>query len=105
MGDLPAVDVVTGESETTFALLGEIDLATAPQVSGAMEVALASDPSSVRLDLSRVSFLDSVGISLIVGLRNDTRASGTPLRLTPGPLRVMRVLELAGLTDIFDQPG
>ena len=104
MTDLPVVDVVQGESETTFALMGEIDVASANQVSGVVEATLASNPASVRLDLSRVTFLDSAGLSVIVGLRNATRATETPLRLVPGPVKVMRVLELVGLADIFDHP-
>jgi len=50
-----------------FAVRGELDLHTAPELDGPLENALsAADDSSILIDLSSCEFIDSTGIALIV---------------------------------------
>ena len=51
------------------------------------------------LDLSRVTFIDSTGIRLLLQAREHARRCGAEFGIVPGPADVTRVLELVGLDD------
>jgi anti-sigma B factor antagonist len=54
------------------------------------------------LDLAGVTFLDSAGLSMLIGLRRIMAARGGTLRLAACPPSVAEVLELTGLTRSFE---
>jgi anti-sigma B factor antagonist len=58
---------------------GELDLATAPRLRDTLDEVLASDPSTVLLGLEDVTFPDSMGIRVIVAVRNELKARGAAL--------------------------
>lgn len=72
---------------------GELDIATAPDLEAAFEQALGTDPHSIEVDLSQVTFIDSTGIRLLllISERGDGRVS-----LIPGA-QVDRVIEITGM--------
>jgi anti-sigma B factor antagonist len=81
-------------------LAGEIDIATAPRLDAALNEATKSGVEEVWVDLVRVRFIDSTGISLL--LRATLELSG-PRRLAvicpDGPAR--RALELCGIGKLL----
>ena len=69
-------------------------------VEPALERVLATPGlEGVTLDLSAVTFIDSVGLGVIMRLEHESEARGIRLRIVPGPRQVQRVFEVAGLTD------
>jgi anti-sigma B factor antagonist len=76
---------------------GEIDYATAPQVTGAVSAALAERPPVAVIDLHGVGFFGSAGLSMLV---EATRAvqPGSVLRITAGTA-ALRAMQLTGLDD------
>jgi anti-sigma B factor antagonist len=83
--------------ELTVRLHGELDVATAPSINEAIELARVDGPSSLVIDLKDLSFMDSSGIALLVQLAN--RAESVQVR-NPSP-NVRRVFELTGLVRHF----
>jgi anti-sigma B factor antagonist len=80
-----------------LSIAGEVDLAVATQLRESGLVALARDDSAVlRIDLSAVTFMDSSGLGALIQLNNTS--PGRVVLVRPSP-RVVRLLELAGLTD------
>jgi anti-sigma B factor antagonist len=79
--------------------VGEIDIATAPALESAMLGALESGAVSILLDLEQVSFIDSMGMRVLVWAARECREDGKPdrLRIDCGPGPVRRVLELCRL--------
>ena len=68
--------------------------------SGLVEV-IREGPSSIVLDLSEVTFLDSTGLGvLITGLKRCRSAGGDLVLVTAQP-NVLKVLEITGLNDVF----
>jgi anti-sigma B factor antagonist len=73
---------------------GDVDLNTAPMLRDALEAARSRAPRSIVVDLSRVRFLNSAGLAVLIdahrragpgaGLRlvATTRATWRPLRLS-----------------------
>jgi anti-anti-sigma factor len=58
-----------------------------------------SRPGQLTVDLSRVTFMDSTGIRLLLQAREHAARRGASLVVVHGPDEVMRVLELVGLGD------
>jgi anti-anti-sigma factor len=78
---------------------GEIDLADErPLVDEVDAVIGASADVVVELDLGGVDFIDSSGVRALLLLR---RAHGDRVRLGARSAPVQRVLDIAGLADLF----
>lgn len=78
----------------TLLLIGELDISTAHLLRQAVE----DDPApgdEVTLDLSRLTFMDSVGLLALIGTAN--RLDGGHLRLVSPQRQVQLVLEVTGI--------
>ena len=75
---------------------GEVDIDTVGALDSELRAAEAGDATSIVLDLSGVSFLDSMGISAIVRGALRSSANGDRLRVVSSPA-VDRVIDLCGL--------
>jgi anti-anti-sigma factor len=82
-----------------IALTGELDLATAGRVEQALAEGEASDVTSVVLDLSGLTFMDSTGVRLVLGAHARSRADSNRLRVVRGGPAVQRVFELSGVAE------
>jgi stage II sporulation protein AA (anti-sigma F factor antagonist) len=56
----------------------------------------------VVLDLRTVTFVDSTGIHLLLAHKQRLEDSGGHLRILANTAPVIRLLDLAGLTEAFD---
>ncbi|MGH2917006.1 MAG: STAS domain-containing protein [Solirubrobacteraceae bacterium] len=78
-------------------LHGELDLDGAPAVEEELLRSEDSDATSIVVDLSRLEFIDSTGIRLIVMAAK--RCDEGRLTLLRGPKQVHRVFEITDLAD------
>ncbi len=84
---------------TILALAGEFDLYTAPEVDRALDVILSRAPRRLVVDLSKVCFLNSAGLEVLLachrraGPRTDLRIVATT-RSTWRPLQITRLHEI-----------
>jgi anti-anti-sigma factor len=86
------------DGQVSLALIGELDLAYADEVIERFGE-LGKAGAHVRLDLSRVTFLDSTGLRAIITGLNSASRDGWQLEIGPEVTRqVRRVLELSGMT-------
>ena len=86
---------------------GELDLLTAPQLAQAVQAQLSSSPSSMIIDLTDTTFLDSSGARQLVLAARQAGGSGTVLQLLCPPDNkpvqlVLRLLELGKVVPILD---
>ena len=88
--------------QTTLALSGELDPATAPDLEARI-AELAVDPTvtSVAINLAGVTFLDSSGLRVLVTGRETLRTRGAGLVLRDPSANIRRVLEVSGLTELI----
>jgi len=88
------------DGELTVAVEGEFDMAQTFTLEPALERALETPGlRALVLDLSRVTFLDSTGIGVVLWLASETQARGVELAIVPGPPEVQRVFATAGLAE------
>ena len=77
---------------------GDLDIATTPLLDDILRD-LATRGASAVLDLQAVEFIDSSGLQAILSAHAASQRDGFGLTMLPGPPRVMKVFELAGLDE------
>jgi anti-sigma B factor antagonist len=86
---------------TRLCLNGELDLFEADEVRQAGCAALDAHCSTLRLDLSGVSFIGASGLAALVAIRNDALAQHVLVLENVSPV-VDRVLRVSGLDTVFN---
>ena len=86
---------------TDVTVFGELDLATADAVEAALEKAIAAE-GQVVLDLRACGFVDSRGIAVLIKAALRLHEQNRKLIVRGVQERVMRILELAGITAMDD---
>ena len=85
----------------TAALIGELDHHAAAEVRQTIDTALLScRPQTLRLDLSRLTFMDSSGIGLVMGRFRTVQPLGGKLIVSNLSPQVYKIMKLAGLEKI-----
>jgi len=88
-------------TEIRYCLHGEIDLATAPQLRADLRRALEADGACLLVDCSRLTFIDSRGVGVLLEANAMLEAEGRHMLILNchgGPRRVFEALRL---TDLF----
>ena len=85
---------------TVVQVSGELDIATAPQLRDHL-LALIRDRHRIVLELTDVEFMDSSGLEVLLSCHRGAELAGTGLVLRRPSHRVVRLLELSGLTSHF----
>jgi anti-anti-sigma factor len=86
-------------------LRGEVDVDTAHEVRDIFATTLTQTrPRRIELNLRRVSFIDSVGISALVAGFQTAEVSGVKLVVTEPSRFVHRQLWVTGLLGLFGAP-
>ena len=83
---------------TVISIAGEIDVATAPGVLNALEEVKGQGVTKLIFDLSRVTFMDSTGLGVMVTARRELDDG---LRLVVTESNVRKVFEVTGLDTLF----
>jgi anti-sigma B factor antagonist len=84
---------------------GEIDVENAYEIREAVAALLADGrPYRIELNLRHVSFIDSVGISALVGVFQLAGVSGVPVVVTQPSRFAHRQLWVTGLLGLFGSP-
>jgi anti-sigma B factor antagonist len=82
-----------------LALLGQLDVVSAPELAQCLDGLLAEAPVRVMLDLNGLRFVDSAGVSVLIKAKQDFQADGRTLVLRRPTEQLERVFALVGLAD------
>ncbi len=95
------LELAREEGNLTAALIGELDHHTAADLRQKIDAAvLACRPRRLIIDLSRLTFMDSSGIGLIMGRHRLMLSLEGDLRLQGASQRMERMIRLAGLDKL-----
>lgn len=86
---------------TVMSVIGRVDSATAPDLEKSLQGLVESDHNQIVLDLHETEYMSSAGLRVLVSSLKLTKKNGGDLRLAQISGRVQEVLDLAGLTPIF----
>jgi anti-anti-sigma factor len=107
MSDFPMPEAFTVRTErrgdtAVVVPSGELDLATAPALEGALARAFeAAGDGSVVLDLRELGFIDSSGLRTLLTARRRAEEAGASFSLVAGHRGLERTLEIAGVHKVF----
>ena len=91
------------EKNTLYAYLsGEIDHHTAAMLREELDKELfAKQPSSLILDLSRINFMDSSGLGLVMGRYTKAAEIGCTLTVCGASDRIKKIFAMSGMDKIL----
>lgn len=95
-----AIEIEENGSSKIIALRGELDVSTAPQLRDALVEAIC-DGCHILVDLEAVTFLDSVGIGILVSGLQRARSRGGELELVCTSRMILKPFEITGLDRVF----
>lgn len=93
------VDVRQAADRVILALVGELDMASAPLLQHAVEDAGLDSQQLVVLDLGGLEFIDSTGLRVILAVRKTCGERGQELAITQGSQQVERLLAVTGVAE------
>ncbi len=88
------------ESTSVVALEGELDLEHAPSLKWALVDSLDAGFKQIVVDLTRVRFMDSTALSVLVGV-NKSLDAGARLAIVCVNANVLKIFELSGMDEAF----
>ena len=91
----------TVDDYTVLEVGGEVDVYTAPRLRERLVELVEAGARSVVVDLSRVEFLDSTGLGVLVGALKRLRAAGGNLALVCGHERLLKIFRITALDRVF----
>jgi anti-anti-sigma factor len=83
---------------TTMQVVGEVDIATAPEFRRELARLLSHRPPELRVDLSGVSFMDSSGLHALLDASRTAQRQGGKFVLVGTSPQVDRLMSIAGVS-------
>jgi anti-anti-sigma factor len=80
-----------------IAVSGDLDISSVERLRDAVTAAAADHPQALTFEMSRLRFMDSAGISVLLGAAKSVPT----VRLRNPTPAVRRVIELTGLTGVL----
>ena len=91
------LDDKSRDGNHTLELAGELDIATAPDLEATIRSLCAGGAGEIVLDLSKLEFVDSAGLRVILSARVVCEEHGCQLVMTHPREPVHRLFEVTGL--------
>jgi len=82
-------------------LSGEVDLYTAPRFKADLVGLIETGVEAIVVDLSRVTFIDSTALGVIIGGVKRMRERDGRLAIVAGSRPVVRILDITGLDKVL----
>ncbi|KJY16586.1 MULTISPECIES: STAS domain-containing protein [unclassified Streptomyces] len=82
-------------------VIGELDYDTSAELRHLVAALPLKPGQRLVLDLARMEFCDSSGISALIAARNHAQSAGADIALAAVPANTLRVLRVVGLDQVF----
>ena len=93
--------VARGNGRAEVHLIGDLDISTAPLLREGLLEVLADGSGDITVDMARLGFIDSTGLSVLVGAFKRARQSGREMVLRNPQPPARKVLEISGLDTVI----
>jgi len=90
------------EGDTTVLdVAGEVDVYTAPKLREKLVELVSDGHYNIVVDMTKVEFLDSTGLGVLVGGLKRVRSHNGSLELVCNQERILKIFRITGLTKVF----
>ena len=96
------VSVTAADDAATVRIKGELDCYTAPRLRSALVTLVEDGVRHVTLDIGGVEFVDSTGLSVMVGGMKRLRDQGGGMVVKSPTDATRKLFEITGLTTVLD---
>ncbi|MBT2691372.1 anti-sigma factor antagonist [Bacillus sp. ISL-47] len=96
------IDVKENDMLIEAMVSGEIDAYTAPKLREELFPLTEKEGVEMVVNLSEVSYMDSTGLGVFVGVFKNVRANNGKFKIIGLSDRLKRLFEITGLADIID---
>jgi anti-sigma B factor antagonist len=90
-----------GDGVAGVVVLGEADIYTAPELKEALTAAIEAGATSVLVDLSRATFIDSTTLGVLMGAVRRLRPGGGEVAIACADPNICRIFEITLLDRVF----
>lgn len=84
-----------------FKVKGEVDVSNADQLRDELNDAYTKDPTNLKIDLADLSYLDSTGLGVLIGMYGKVRKEGHVLTLLNPRDNVKKLLRITNLDKVL----
>ncbi len=99
------INTTAPEGARLVSVSGEVDVSNASELRDAIDAALSEGVSSVSVDISDVSYIDSTGIGVLVGAAHRAVDGGIAFSVANPQRNVARILSLLGMGEELNMCG
>ena len=96
------LEVNERDDMVVVSLTGELDISSAPRVEKELARVEAGHPETVVFDLSKLEFMDSTGLRIVVSGDARARHRGGRFAVVRGPEAVQRIFRITRLDERLD---
>jgi len=89
------------DQDVIVELAGEIDMKCSAKIKNKFKEVFRNKPHAVIVDMTRVSFMDSSGLAVLVGALKRSRINNSELKLAGLTKDVKAIFEICRLETIF----
>ncbi|CAM3953859.1 anti-sigma factor antagonist [Mesobacillus zeae] len=97
-----SIDVNENNAVSEIKVSGEIDAYTAPKLRETLFPMSEQNGVKMTVDLSDVSYMDSTGLGVFVGVFKNVRSNEGEFKIIGLSSRLQRLFDITGLADIID---
>lgn len=96
------IDTQRDDQGVVVRLAGELDMLSAPDLGDALAGLLDAGEKHVTVDMTALHFMDSSGLSALLGAHQAAQEVGATLVLKSPNERIIRLVSITGLGDVFE---
>lgn len=104
-GGALTVNVSEEDSTLKVAVAGELDVSTVPAFNKQLSELRNSSATTLKLDLSGTTFMDSTGLSAVLVAEMHARMRGQRFVVVAGPPHVHELFKLTGVDNFLEVVG
>lgn len=90
-----------GDGVAGVVVLGEADIYTAPELKQALSAAIETGATSILVDLSGATFIDSTTLGVLMGAVRRLRPGGGEVAIACADPNICRIFEITLLDRVF----
>ncbi|MDK8183188.1 STAS domain-containing protein [Paenibacillus sp. UMB4589-SE434] len=87
--------------QITIQLQGDLDLAASGEFRSFMEPLANDSTNQLTLDLSKLTYIDSTGIGILISIVKVRKAAGAPFFVENVPSQVQKLFDMTGISKFL----